>query len=115
MLALGDTSVTDKISAFSTADPVAALKGSNGNGVVTDKSQGESSAAASAPAPQAGDTVTLTNSARSMQMIEAAVANAPVVNTTKVAAMKQAINSGTYQVNAGQVADKMLQFERELN
>jgi negative regulator of flagellin synthesis FlgM len=114
MLALGDTSVTDKISAFSTADPVAALKGSNGNGVVTDKSQGETSAA-SAPAPQAGDTVTLTNSARSMQMIEAAVANAPVVNTAKVAAMKQAINSGTYQVNAGQVADKMLQFERELN
>src|ERR1700679_2883270 len=114
MLALGDTSVTDKISAFSTADPVAALKGSNGNGVVADKSQGDTSAA-SAPAPQAGDTVTLTNSARSMQMIEAAVANAPVVNTTKVAAMKQAINSGTYQVNAGQVADKMLQFERELN
>ena len=106
--------MTDKISAFSTADPVAALKGSNGNGVVTDKPQGETSAA-SAPATQAGDTVTLTNSARSMQMIEAAVANAPVVNTTKVAAMKQAINSGTYQVNASQVADKMLQFERELN
>jgi negative regulator of flagellin synthesis FlgM len=114
MLALGDTSVTDKISAFSTADPVAALKGSNGNGVVADKSQGEASAA-NAPAPQAGDTVTLTNSARSMQMIEAAVANAPVVNSAKVAAMKQAVNSGTYQVNAGQVADKMLQFERELN
>jgi len=107
--------VTDKISAYSTAEPVAPVKGSNSNGVVTDKSQGETSAAASAPAPQAGDTVTLTNSARSMQMIEAAVGNAPVVNTTKVAAMKQAINSGTYQVNAGQVADKMLQFERELN
>ena len=106
--------MTDKISAFSTADPVAALKGSSGNGVVTDKSQGEASAA-NAPAPQAGDTVTLTNSARSMQMIEAAVANAPVVNSSKVAAIKQAVNSGTYQVNAGQVADKMLQFERELN
>jgi negative regulator of flagellin synthesis FlgM len=50
-----------------------------------------------------------------MQMIESAVANAPVVNSAKVAAMKQAVNSGTYQVNAGQVADKMLQFERELN
>ena len=106
--------MTDKISAFSTADPVAALKGSNSSGVVTDKSQGETSAA-SAPAPQAGDTVTLTNSARSLQLIESAVANAPVVNTAKVAAVKQAINSGTYQVNAGQVADKMLQFERELN
>lgn len=106
--------MTDKISAFSTANPVAALKGSNGNGVVTDKSQGETSAT-SAPAPQAGDTVTLTNSARSLQLIESAVANAPVVNTSKVAAVKQAVNSGTYRVNAGQVADKMLQFERELN
>jgi negative regulator of flagellin synthesis FlgM len=114
MLALGEISVTDKISAFSTAEPVAPLKGSSSNGVVTDKSQGETSAA-NAPASQAGDTVTLTSSARSMQMIEAAVANAPVVNTAKVAAVKQAINSGTYQVNAGQVADKMLQFERGLN
>jgi negative regulator of flagellin synthesis FlgM len=114
MLALGEISVTDKISAFSTAEPVAPLKGSSSNGVVTDKSQGETSAA-NAPASQAGDTVTLTSSARSMQMIEAAVANAPVVNTAKVAAVMQAINSGTYQVNAGQVADKMLQFERGLN
>jgi negative regulator of flagellin synthesis FlgM len=114
MLALGEISVTDKISAFSTAEPVAPLKGSSSNGVVTDKSQGETSAA-SAPAPQAGDTVTLTNSARSLQLIESAVANAPVVNTAKVAAVKQAINSGTYQVNAGQVADKILQFEHGLN
>jgi negative regulator of flagellin synthesis FlgM len=105
--------VTDKISAYSTAEPVAPLKGSNSSSVVADKSQGEA-AAAGAPAAQAGDTVTLTNSARSLQKIEEAVAKAPVVNAAKVAAVKQAVNSGTYQVNAGQVADKMLQFERGL-
>jgi negative regulator of flagellin synthesis FlgM len=105
--------VTDKISAYSTAEPVAPLKGSNGSGVVADKSQGEA-AAAGASAAQAGDTVTLTNSARSLQKIEEAVAKAPVVNAAKVAAVKQAVNSGTYQVNAGQVADKLLQFERGL-
>jgi negative regulator of flagellin synthesis FlgM len=113
MLALGEISVTDKISAYSTAEPVAPVKGSNSNGVVADKSQGETSAA-NASASKAGDTVTLTNSARSLQKIEEAVAKAPVVNTAKVAAVKQAVNSGTYQVNAGQVADKMLQFERGL-
>jgi negative regulator of flagellin synthesis FlgM len=106
--------VTDKISAYSTAEPVAPLKGSNSSSVVADKSQGEAAAAAGAPAAQAGDTVTLTNSARSLQKIEEAVAKAPVVNAAKVAAVKQAVNSGTYQVNAGQVADKLLQFERGL-
>jgi negative regulator of flagellin synthesis FlgM len=104
--------VTDKISAYSTAEPVAPIKGSNGNGVVTDKPQGEGSAAAvSAPT---GDTVTLTNSARSMQKIEEAVAKAPVVDSAKVAAVKQAVSSGTYQIDSRRVAGKMLQFERGL-
>jgi negative regulator of flagellin synthesis FlgM len=105
--------VTVKISAYSTSEPVAPIKGSNSGGVVTDKPQGEASAA-SASTAQTGDTVTLTDSARSLQKIEEAVAKAPVVNTSKVAAVKQAINSGTYQIDAGRVADKMLQFERGL-
>ena len=106
--------MTDKISAYSTAEPIAPVKGSNSNGVVADKPQGESSNAAAAAAPQTGDTVTLTNSARSLQKIEEAVAKAPVVNSSKVAAVKQAISSGTYQVDAGRVADKLLQFESGL-
>jgi negative regulator of flagellin synthesis FlgM len=105
--------VTDKISAYSTAEPVAPAKGSNSNGVVTDKPQGEASAAAAA-APQSADTVTLTNSARSLQKIEEAVAKTPVVNAAKVASVKQAVNSGSYQIDAGRVADKLLQFESGL-
>jgi negative regulator of flagellin synthesis FlgM len=104
--------VTDKISAYSTAEPIAPVKGSN-SGVVADKSQGEASAA-SAPTAQASDTVTLTNSARSLQKIEEAIAKAPVVNAAKVAAVKQAVNAGTYQIDAGRVADKLLNFERGL-
>jgi negative regulator of flagellin synthesis FlgM len=113
MLALGEISVTDKISAYSAAEPVAPVKGSNSNGVVADKAQGEAQAAGAA-ASKTGDTLTLTNSARSLQKIEEAVAKAPVVNASKVAAVKQSINSGTYQVNAGRVAHKLLQFERGL-
>jgi negative regulator of flagellin synthesis FlgM len=105
--------VTDKISAYSTAEPVAPVKGSNSNGVVTDKPQGEASAAAAA-APQSADTVTLTNSARSLQKIEEAVAKTPVVNAAKVASVKQAVNSGSYKIDAGRVADKLLQFESGL-
>jgi negative regulator of flagellin synthesis FlgM len=105
--------VTDKISAYSTAEPVVPIKGSNSGGGVADKSPGEASAAGAA-APQTGDTLTLTNSARSLQKIEEAIAKAPVANTSKVAAVKNAVRSGTYQIDAGRVADKLLQFERGL-
>jgi negative regulator of flagellin synthesis FlgM len=113
MLALGDNSVTEKISGYVAAEPIAPVKGSSGS-VVTGKPQGEASAPNAAATAQTGDTVTLTNSARSLQKIEEAVAKAPVVNSSKVAAVKQAIDSGTYRVDAGRVADKLLQFERGL-
>jgi negative regulator of flagellin synthesis FlgM len=105
--------VTVKISAYSPTEPVAPVKGSNSGSVAADKTQGEASGA-SASTSQSGDTVTLTDSARSLQKIEEAVAKAPVVNASKVAAVKQAVNSGTYKVDAGRVAEKMLQFERGL-
>jgi negative regulator of flagellin synthesis FlgM len=105
--------VTDKISAYSTAEPVVPIKGSTSNGAVADKSQGDASAAG-ASSSQTGDTVTLTSSARTLQKIEEAVAKTPVVNAAKVAAVKQAINAGTYQIEGRRVADKLLQFERGL-
>ncbi len=106
--------MTDKISSYSASEPIAPVKGSNSNGVVTDKPQQGDSAAAGVATSQTGDTVTLTNSARSLQKIEETVAKAPVVNAAKVAAVKHAINSGNYQIDAGRIADKLLQFERGL-
>ena len=104
--------MSDKISGISTTEPIAKPAGSSGNGVVADKSQGEGSA--SAATAKSGDHVTLTDSARSLQKIEEAVAKTPVVNAGKVAAVKQAIGSGTYNIDAGRVADKMLKYERGL-
>lgn len=104
--------MSDKISGISTAEPLAKPTGSSGNGVVADKSQGEGSAPAATA--RTSDHVTLTDSARSLQKIEEAVAKTPVVNADKVAAVKQAISSGTYTVNPGRVADKMLKYERGL-
>ena len=104
--------MTAKISGISIAEPVAKPTGSGGNSVVTDKSQGEGSAAATTA--QSADHVTLTDSARSMQKIEEAVAKTPVVNAGKVASVKQAINSGTYKIDAGRIAGKLLNYERGL-
>ena len=104
--------MTEKISGFSAAEPVAPVKGSNSNGAVTEK---QSDAAASqAPAAKSGDQVTLTSSARSLQKLEEAIAKTPVVDSGKVAAVKQSLNAGTYQVDAGRVADKLLKFESGL-
>jgi negative regulator of flagellin synthesis FlgM len=105
--------VSNKISGYSANEPLAPVKGSNNNGVVADKSQGDAATAAAVTA-QSGDQVTLTSSARSLQKIEEAVAKAPVVNSAKVASVKQAVQSGTYQIDAGRVADKLLQFESGL-
>ena len=104
--------MTNKISGISTAEPVAKPTGSSGNSVVADKSQAEGSA--SAASAQTGDHVTLTDSARSLQRIEEAVAKTPVVNADKVAAVKQAISSGTYKIDAGRIAGKMLKYESGL-
>lgn len=104
--------MTNKISGISIAEPLAKPTGSGSNAVVADKSQGEASAAASTA--QTADHVTLTNSARSLQKIEEAVAKTPVVNAAKVAAVKQAINSGTYKIDPAQIAGKLLKYERGL-
>lgn len=104
--------MSDKISGYTANEAIAPVKGSNSNSVVSSKSQGD--AATATATTQTGDQVTLTDSARSLQKIEAAVANAPVVDAAKVASVKQAVQNGTYQINPGRVADKLLQFESGL-
>ena len=103
--------MTAKISGISTAEPVAKPAGSGSNSVAADKSQGEGPAAASAAN---ADHVTLTDSARSLQKIEETIAKTPVVNAGKVAAVKHAISSGTYKIDAGRIAGKLLKYERGL-
>jgi negative regulator of flagellin synthesis FlgM len=102
--------VPGKISGFTASDPIAPPKGSSTGSVVADKSQSEQASVAS----QTGDHVTLTTSARSLQKLSEAIAQAPAVNAEKVASIKQAVNGGSYQVDSRRVADKMLQFERGL-
>ena len=104
----------DKISGYKATQPLAPIKGSKGNTPVADQSGSDASATSASTASPSSDHVTLTDSARSLQKIEEAIAKAPVVDTAKVAAIKQAVSSGTYQIDAGRVADKLLQYERGL-
>ena len=100
-----------KISGYSTSEPLAPPKGSNTGNVAADKSQSDSSAP---PASQTGDQVTITTSALALQKLSDAIAQTPVVNAAKVASVKQAVNGGTYKIDSGRIADKILQFENGL-
>jgi negative regulator of flagellin synthesis FlgM len=75
---------------------------------------------ASAATPEAGkagqqaqaqnaDSVTLSDSARSLAAAREAVQNAPDVREQNVADIKQQVDSGTYQVPASVLARKMLE------
>ncbi len=105
--------MTNKINGYSPTEAVAPVKSSTSGGTVADKAQSEASAAVTS-GTRGADQVTLTSSARSLQKIEETIANTPVVNTQKVAAVKQQLNSGAYQIDSGRVAGKLLQFESGL-
>jgi negative regulator of flagellin synthesis FlgM len=103
--------VATKISGYP-SEPIAPLKGSSTGSVAADKAQADASS--SSPTSQTGDQVTLTSAAQSLQKLSEAIAKTPVVNASKVASIKQAVSDGTYQIDSGRVADKMLQFESAL-
>ena len=64
--------------------------------------------------PSSADTVSITPSALLMAKLGEVVRSTPVVDNERVAALKDAIASGTYQVDAQRVADRLLKFERDL-
>ena len=100
----------NRISGYNPTASSAPLKGPGGPSQTADKPPVEATAAAG----PTSDQLTLTGSARALQKLGEAVANAPVVNSQKVASVKQSIQNGTYKVDAGSVADKILLFERGL-
>ena len=101
-----------KISGLPTSEPLAPPKGSTTGGVAADRTPTDSSAAISTA--QTGDHVTLTTSGRSLQKLSDAIAQTPVVNAAKVSSIKEAVNGGSYAIDASRIADKMLQAERGL-
>jgi negative regulator of flagellin synthesis FlgM len=62
----------------------------------------------------AGDRVELSNASSSLQAIEKGFAETPVVDSARVDEIKQAIANGHFKVDAGKVADRLLQTVQEL-
>jgi negative regulator of flagellin synthesis FlgM len=58
--------------------------------------------------------VRLTDTAANLKQIETRLADLPDVDQKRVATLRQRIESGAYEVNAGRLADRLLAFERDL-
>ena len=66
----------------------------------------------SAPASQANtDKVTLSQGLSQVSNLEQKALSADIDNSARIAELKSAIEDGSYQVDAGRVADKLMQTE----
>ncbi|MEA9976549.1 MULTISPECIES: flagellar biosynthesis anti-sigma factor FlgM [unclassified Pseudomonas] len=68
---------------------------------------------ASAASLSSGEAVHLSDEAQRLQSISDKVRSQPVVNSARVAELKQAVADGSYTVNSGRVASKLLNFEAQ--
>jgi len=69
--------------------------------------------AATSGTAQSGETVHLSHEAQQLQQVSDKLRDQPIVNSDRVAALKQAIADGSYQVDANRVASKLLNFEAQ--
>jgi negative regulator of flagellin synthesis FlgM len=84
--------------------------GSSGNGAT---STATTAAGAAGTSPKVDDQLKLTDSARALQ--EAAhTGDTAMVDSKRVEQVRQALANGSYQINPGNIADRMLAMEQQL-
>jgi negative regulator of flagellin synthesis FlgM len=71
-------------------------------------------APSAAKVASAGEGVRITDSARQLAALEQAIRALPDVDDAKIAEIRNAIESGTYEVSPERIADKLLRWEKEL-
>ena len=103
----------NKISGYNPLEVPTSTVGNSLNVPGPDKAA-TATATQSAPQASAADTATFTGSAQTLQKLSSVLAATPVVNAAKVATVKQAVQTGSYSIDTGRVADKLLQSDGEL-
>jgi negative regulator of flagellin synthesis FlgM len=67
-----------------------------------------------APGPPTGETVALTGIARTLGGLETGPAEGAGIDSGRVEALRAAIQSGEYRVDAGRIADGLVALEEQL-
>lgn len=68
-----------------------------------------------ADTPANASAVRITDQARQLAALEQAIQAMPVVNEVRVAAIRTAIEDGTYEVHPERIAEKLLGLEQDIN
>ena len=96
------------------------INGINPGKVPVSPGAGKPSAAAKNASPAAEgaapatDVVNFTDAAETLQEIEKSLADNAKISSEKVAAIKEALSSGQYQIDPDLIAEKFLEVERAL-
>ncbi|MBE0509910.1 MAG: flagellar biosynthesis anti-sigma factor FlgM [Chromatiales bacterium] len=61
------------------------------------------------------DAVSLRDGVGRLQELEASLSRIPEVDSERVSSVKQAIADGSYQVDAGRIAERLSRFEADLS
>jgi negative regulator of flagellin synthesis FlgM len=102
---------------FSRLNGSASVTGGSPTGTAKETGSAASSSTAKpatdATNPSSGEVVHLSDEAQRLQSISDKVRDQPVVNSARVAELKQAVADGSYKVDSNRVASKLLNFEAQ--
>ena len=91
------------------------LPASSRSGGVKRTEQGESARPSGGEENNRTDEVALTDTAVRLKRIEANLAELPEVDQAKVDAIRERVESGSYEVDGNAVAQRLVQLEQELS
>jgi len=85
------------------------------NAVDTTKITPQRKADTAQSADQSRDVVEISSEARGLEDLESRLANIPDIDSARVDAIKAAISSGEFKIDAGSIADKILASDGDFN
>ncbi|MEJ0087833.1 MAG: flagellar biosynthesis anti-sigma factor FlgM [Pseudomonadota bacterium] len=85
-----------------------------GGGAPVSRARDATSEGRKAETTTAGSNIDVSDTARTLAALENHISTLPVVNESRVDAVRRAMDEGRYHVDPQRVADKMLRFEVDL-